>query len=160
MAVLEFPQHTNLTERIPKAIQDQERAVHGVRQRVDGLKSQVDKARQAWRREHASLLEELDSAKAELSIQTGLLRAMTEETYRQTGITSPAPGASVRRDVSVEFDEVEALQWAVRNGMFVQLDRRGFVAYACTNPDAVPFARVRIGPRAIIAADLSKALEG
>ncbi len=85
------------------------------------------------------------------------LRTLALAEYERTGNKQPGPGVAIRVVTKLDYDPQEALAWAIKHLVALQLDRRVFESLAKTA--AGPAFVVTISePQATIASDLGKAL--
>ena len=117
---------------------------------------QMRKARDLFEADHASEIVEMQHLQAKRENAEAALRAGGLELYRETGDKHPAPGVEVKDKVVLEYEQTQALKWAVEHGIFLQLDVKGFEKAAQSL--SVPFVTYKTVPQAQLARDMDKAL--
>jgi len=137
---------------------DQIKEVAVARQRLEVAKLEKEMAFATWEKEHADLLQEVNSAFAEVTVTETLLRELTIKAYNETGSKNPAPGVGIRELTKLDYDPKEALKWALHHEIALSLDKKSFEGFAKATP--LDFVKVSTEPQATIATDLSKALAG
>ena len=136
---------------------DQIKEVAVARQRLEVAKLEKEMAFATWEKEHADLLQEVNSAFAEVTTSETLLRELTIKAYQETGNKAPAPGVGIRELTKLEYDPKEALKWALHHEIALSLDKKSFETFAKATP--LDFVKVSTEPQATIAQDLSAVIE-
>lgn len=86
------------------------------------------------------------------------IRGFVVEHYEATGSRRPVPGVEVIDRTYIEYDERDALRWAIAHGLAVKLDERQFESLMRAMGEAArpEFVRVERRPFTRIATDLSR----
>jgi len=121
------------------------------------LEAETAQARRAFDEANAGLFQRREAARLELNEATGALRHAGLRAFQETGDLAPGPGLKVRMMKRMEYDEDEALGWALTHKMAVSLDRVAFEKLARATP--LDFVRVYEEPQVTIATDLGPVLD-
>jgi len=148
---------TLVAEVKPISLLDQIKEVRGARLRLEVAKLEKEQSFTEWEKANTDLLQEVNSAFAEVTTSETLLRELTVKAYNETGSKTPAPGVGIREVTKLEYDPKEALKWAMSHQIALSLDKKSFEGFAKATP--LDFVEVKTEPQATIATDLNKALE-
>lgn len=122
------------------------------------LKDAKQAAEDAFRQQHADLLEAEADARKALAEAEGQLRDAALEEFRSTGDKEPTPGVKVQMRTVYQYDEADARSYAVQHAPdLFAFDARGFEKLAAAMDKAkrpLPFVTVDAEPRITLARSL------
>jgi hypothetical protein len=90
--------------------------VRDIRANLETTKAVIDDIERNMHTEHAEAYDALEFQENGLRSAEELLRRMTLAYWKETGEKKPAPGVGIRMVNTLEYDELEALNWAVEAG--------------------------------------------
>jgi hypothetical protein len=117
----------------------------------------VAKSRLQWEADNIQLLSSYDQAKVDVDNIEGLIRERVAFHYERTGDKHPAPGVNIRVLTRLEYDPVQAFEWAKSHGLALSLDKKAFESIAKVQP--LDFVTKVDAPQATISTNLDKVLE-
>ena len=128
--------------------------VRSLRLSVSIMKDMIDERRAEWEAENRELLDALKTEGIRLREEEETLRAATLEAYRETGSKKPAPGVGIRIVKDLDYEECQAIEWAVEAGAgnCLKLDKKNFEKAA--EALALDFVTINSIPQATIAKEL------
>ena len=115
---------TSMDER--KKLQSQVYETWMARLKYDEVRLTLSARYSDWRTQHEVEIAERDKLKENLLESEVRLRESTIACYEKTQDKHPVSGASVRIHREVVYDEDEALEWAIKTGICLQLDEKAF----------------------------------
>ena len=96
------------------ALRDEVRKLAGLRQSYQAESTKFDAIKQEFADRHADQMSQLDELKAKVAEQEVLTKALAEAIRDfHPDEKEPAPGVKYRKVTDVEFEEEDALEWAV-----------------------------------------------
>lgn len=122
------------------------------REETRRLAGEKEQAYRLWAEANQALLNAVDDAKVYQADQESKLRQLTLEAYEETGEKKPAEGVGIREVTHLDYDPKEALQWAIKHVMCLQLDRKAFEKVAQIDPPE--FVSITKAAQATIAQEL------
>lgn len=128
--------------------------VRELRLSISILKDMVDERRNRWEDENRELLDSIIAEGIRLREEEETLRAATLEAYRETGNKKPVPGVGIRIVKDLDYEECQAIEWAVEAGAenCLKLDKKNFEKAA--EALALDFVTINSIPQATIAKEL------
>ena len=131
--------------------------LHRARLTAASLDAEVAEARRAFDEAHADLFQRREATRMKMEEATLAVRKAGLTAFQETGDLAPGPGLKVRMMKRMEYDEDEALRWALIHKMAVSLDRAAFEKVAKATP--LDFVRLYEEPQVTIATDLGPVLD-
>jgi hypothetical protein len=128
--------------------------VRSLRLSISILKDMIDERMSLWEEENRELLDSIEAERIRLREEEETLRAATLEAYRETGNKKPAPGVGIRIMKALDYEECQAIEWAVEAGAgnCLKLDKKNFEKAA--EALALDFVTINSIPQATIAKEL------
>lgn len=146
------------TQAPATALRIQAERVLAVRRNAESLASALKAKRAAFDADNADLIALLSAGQNDLLTEELRLRDMAVAEYKVTGDAKPCPGVQIKQETAIAYEPAAAFAWAQQTGMALALDKRAFESIA--KAAVLPFVTVDKVPKATIATDLGKALEG
>lgn len=100
----------------------------------------LEKREARFEEENAELLNEIRALKASIAERKERIRALALAEYERTGKKKLPHGIGIRVEPEFQYDANEALAWAIRTGLALQLDVKAFRKNAVTN--GLPFVKI------------------
>ena len=107
-----------------------------------------------WVEEYSPLLDDEAVAKSLCQEAEGKLRELALEVYAGTGDKAVAPGIGIRVMTRLDYENKDAMDWAIEHKLALQLDATTFKKIALTSN--LPFVTITEEPQATIATELVK----
>lgn len=145
-------------QTVYEQLQEQVVRVHRARARHEALRAEVVSRRAAFEADNAPTIEEMKVAEADVNAREHALRALTVSHFNVTGETTPVPGVAVKLFTTLDYDPVDAFQWAQEKGLAIKppsLDTKAFEKVVAALPEKPAFVRTIQTPNAQIKSDLS-----
>lgn len=135
-------------------LEDQIQKVRELRTNRLTLQTEVDQLESDLMSRYSALYRELGQANIELKVAEEKLRAATLAAYQETGNKKPAPGVGIRIMKALDYEECQAIEWAVEAGAgnCLKLDKKNFEKAA--EALALDFVTINNVPQATIAKEL------
>lgn len=138
-------------------MKDQVRRLHEWRQEKVAIDAEIKQHRDACEDSLAELLAARGAL--EIGIKVSEAELKTQRVAEYDGADKAMHfGIGIREDTILHYDKGMAFDWAVAHNMALQLDAKTFVKIAKTI--GIDFVNVTKVPKATIATDLSKYVEG
>ncbi len=122
------------------------------RDKASRLKKQRDDLLEKWNNDNRWLLDRLTQSGADVAAEETTLRELTLQAYQETGNKTPVEGVGIREMTRLEYDQKEALKWAMSHQVALSLDRKTFEGLAKATP--LDFVIITKEPQATIATNL------
>lgn len=135
--------------------------VHLLRLAYAELRSARDAAQAAFEQANAELFALVKRATDNVTQAESELREAALAIFNATGTRKPCPGVEVKDFTELSYRQELALEWAKGHSMALALDKKAFEALVKAGAlKDEGFVAVTVNPKATIATDLGKALEG
>jgi len=141
-------------------LETQVRVVAEKREQVGQHKQYLARLDRDYQDSTAHVRQMVTNEMQELEAAERVLRLLAVERFRETRNRQPAAGVKIREEVTLAYDEADAIRWARETpagASCLQLDRRSFEGAAKNL--SLDFVEKKTEPKATIARDLTAALE-
>lgn len=126
----------------------------------ESVKAHYSARLDAWKRDNADLLVDLDNAREAVAEAERAVRTATLDAYAQTGSKKPHPAVGVQITKVISYDGENARVWAMTaSPVLLKLDAAAFDKAVRAGLVPADIAQVEEVPQATIASDLSAWLE-
>ena len=146
--------------RKPPQMVDLVRELAAARTKLAELQARYRAECEAFEALQAPLVEAIRAVQAQTDRANDTVRSQALAVAERFAARNPAPGVQCVQQTVVDYQPADALAWAMRAGIALQLDDAVFRRIAKATPDSVPFARVYQAWAVRIATDLDAALRG
>jgi len=140
-----------------KELEAQVKVVANARQYAQILKESKAEAVTRWEKENAGFLEKVKQSTYTVDIEEDELRQLTIKAYEETGNKAPVPGVGIREVTKLDYEQPEALHWAIEHTMALSLDKKAFEKIVKASP--LPFVTITHPVEATIAQNLEEVLQ-
>ena len=135
-----------LKEQINAVVEARELALEATMRRVEAYKS--------WAEANQQLLDNEGAAKTACQEAEAELRELALQIYAVTGDKAVAPGIGIRVMTRLNYDDREAMSWALEHKLALKLDTSAFEKIAKTSN--LMFVTILEEPSATIATELKR----
>ena len=135
-------------------LREQIKIVIGARQKSQQVSEAKKFSLGKWEQENLTLLNEVALTTQQTSEAEDRLRELTLEAYAKTGNKAPAQGVGIRVVTKLEYDRVNAFNWAKEHAIALKLDISAFEKIAKVSPPE--FVIISPEPQATIATHLEE----
>uniref|UniRef100_A0A6H2A495 Uncharacterized protein n=1 Tax=viral metagenome TaxID=1070528 RepID=A0A6H2A495_9ZZZZ len=139
---------TEIREQIQVVIEARKEEAHS--------KRVTDEFYAEWVEKSATARENLIAARHDLDLEEATLRFLTLAAYETTGEKKPCPGVEVKIMSHLVYETSDALEWAMKHGVALQLDKETFERWA--KASVLDFVSMSEEAQVQIATDLEKAI--
>jgi len=137
-------------------IREQIREVYIYRKELVRLDTTVKGSREFWEEENAHLLIEQKMCKEAVEMSESKLKETSIALFKETSNKAPGPGVEIKMFQVLNYEPLEAFNWARDTGLALQLDKKIFEKIAKADPP--DFVTITEEPKVTIATDLGKVL--
>jgi len=140
-----------------KELEAQVKVVSEARKHAEDLKDAKNTSMEQWQSVNVELLQFLRQANETVDIEEDELRQLTIKAYEETGNKAPVPGVGIREVTKLDYEQPEALHWAIEHTMALSLDKKAFEKIVKASP--LPFVTITHPVEATIAQNLEEVLQ-
>lgn len=137
-----------------KELKEQINVVVGARQLAQEAITKRTEALLSWQEANKQLYTNESDARTVCVEAEDTLREMTLQVYTETGNKAPEIGVGIRVRTCLDYEDNEAMNWAMEHKLALKLDPSAFEKIAKTSN--LPFVTITEEPTATIATELAK----